>query len=247
MDGQAEPDFEAELESVLGKSEPLEQGETSRKPSETLPKSEESIEAGGRKFANRQELAKSYGSLLKEYTRIKQDHAKAKGWMEFDDYLQKNPELQKELKSRVDEYVTRRQKGQQSDTAAEKSGIPDELAQRVDAIEARWEDMQLQKEMDELRSKYKIDDSVMDRVLRESAKYDGIALEAAYKQVMFDQVKLDEQGKAEKRVQDDLAKKREANVGSSSAPNVVPSKKEILTEADFHSALDRELEQFGIK
>lgn len=200
--------------------------ETEAPAGEATPAGEQTfIEAGGRKFKDQVELAKAYDGLLKDYSRTKGDFAKAKPWMDFGNKLNAHPELRTNLNRQIDEYVKRVQAGQSSTTAQKASGLPDQVADKISSLEARWEDMELQREIAEVKSKFNPDEDAMKEALKLSYDLGGVSLEVALKAVMHDKVAAKAQTSAEATLKQNLARKKAANVGSSSTPTVSPSQK----------------------
>lgn len=247
MAEEAKTDFDAELESIMGGPETPEGGPQAA-PVETPP-AEKAIEAGGRKFKDIAALTKAHDALMREYGRKQQDYTRAKSWLDFDGYLGEHPELRQTLKERIDEYVTRKDQGQPTRTAAKEAGISPDMVRRIDDLESRWEDIQMRDEVTMLRSKYKLDAEALDEVLRESHRRGGENLETVYKIIMFDRVQGEARSKAEQDVRADLQRKKSADVGPSTAADVAPAAKSpaAMGEKEYGNALDKELERFGVR
>jgi len=240
--------FEAELEPTVETGEPSSPEATSSPSPEATPSAATFIEAGGRKFKDVTELAKSYDGLLKDYTKTKQNFGRAQEWLDFDTYLRQNPDLRASLKGQIDSYVGRRGAGQSQNKAEAATGLPSQVAERIEALESQLEDFTLNREIETLQSKYSLDATALDKVLRTALKYKGLPLDAAYQIEMGQKNLVDAKATAEKEAQARLAQKQNANVGSSSVPNVTPSGKNPsqMNEVEYRSAIMKELEQYGV-
>lgn len=210
------------------------------------------IEAGGRKFKDVSELAKAYGSLHKDYTRKSQEYKKNSDWIEFSKQLEKHPELRDDLSKRIDEYNKRRSAGDSKAEAREASGVSRELASKVERLESEYAQLKLEREMNSLKRKYGVDSDTMREVLAEAEsltqKYGDVPLELVYRNLMFDSNTIASKQAGEELAGKRSAKKRAANVAGSDMPsaNATPKKPADMNGDEFRSALNKQLEEFGI-
>lgn len=207
------------------------------------------LEFGGRKFKDVPELGKSYDSLIRDYSKTKAEYAKHKDWVEFGSRLDSYPGLREELNAKIEEYHKRREAGQSKTTAKSATGVSDELAQRLDKMESTWHKMALREEIQDVKSRYSVDDATMDEVLKYSATHDGVDLETSYKVISHDKVSSQAQQRAESSVAKQLEAKRAANVGSSAVPRVAPAPKDEsqMTREEKRELVKRKLfpEKYG--
>ena len=111
------------------------------------------------------------------------------------------------------------------------------------------EGQKLNTEISRLKGKYQMADAELREVLQFAHDNNGMALEQAYKNVMFDKKVHSVKSEAEKAVAEKLAKSKSANVGSSSAHSITPSEKNPLNKSkdERRRSLDSKLEAFGFR
>src|SRR3990167_1056059 len=145
------------------------------------------IKALGREFKDSAELVKAHEALYKDYTKKSQAAAKADEWTRFEAYLGNHPELRSSISKNILDYQKRVNDGQTPAAAQVASGVPPQMAQQLNELQARYDDMALKTEIDEVRSRYNLDAPMLDRVFKESEENDGIPLEKAYRIVVADE------------------------------------------------------------
>jgi hypothetical protein len=216
-------------------------------PAQANPSEKQTWEAGGRKWDDAGKMAKSYDSLVREFSKTKNENKALKPWGEFGRYLESNPQLRDDLKKRVDEYHANKDKGMSTSAASKDAGIPKEYAEKIERLEAAHADLMLDKEITALQSRYKLDEDGLKEVLRFSEANDGIPLEMAYKAFSYDkQLQLSKESGAKGAIES-AKQKKAANVGSSAhspvAANRGPSSK--LTTDQHNAKLSERLDQLG--
>lgn len=246
---EAKTEFDADLESAIGLDVEPAYAATPNQPAETPAPTPTTIEAGGRRFRDVAELSKSYGSLWSEFSKSKQDFARSKGWIEFDEYLGQNPQLRDNIRKIISDYHGSKEAGAGQKEAAKAAGIPPEYAKRIDELEARWEDAQLERETSQVRARFKLSDTDVQEVLSVAHKHGGIPLEVAARTMLYDRMSVDARSEAEQRVRQDQERKQNARVGSSASPKINPSSKNPaqMNEREYNAALDKELDGYGIR
>ena len=161
-----------------GSSQDPNAGQTA--PQTSVP---QTLKAGGREFKTAEELAKSYDNLWRMHGKLANE---AKPWLGFRDQLKQHPELRQKYLDATKQYHDARQAGLTPKGAEQAAGIPPEVAQRLERMEAAYEDGQVEKEMNSLRDKYKLDNAALREVLKIAEANDGIPLELAYKAYAHD-------------------------------------------------------------
>ncbi len=185
--------------------------------------------AGGREFKSPEELAKAYDNVWRLHSKLQND---AKPWLGFRDHLQKHPELRQKYLEATEAYHNAKKAGlsnQQAEQAAKQAGqMPPEVMERINRLEAEREDMKVEKELNSLRGKYKLDNASLREVIKLSEAHNGIPLEAAYKIYAHDSgmVKAKAEGAAQAKAAADAGK-----VGATT-PNVTPAAKGINMSSD---------------
>lgn len=252
MDGAENVD--AEMDAIFNGTDgqPSGQEAPAARPQtgETANPSEAAVlEAGGRKWKSPSDLAKAYSSLQQEYSRKSNGYKEAEPWLNFSRYLAQHPELRKELDGRIKEYNERRQAGQSQATAKSNAGIPDEIAEKLERLEAAHATYEVKDEMNQLRGRYKVDEATMKEVLRLAMSYEkrgqSLSLEDAYK--LHSYGKQREAGADEARA--NLQKKKEGHVQSSSVPHIQPKSDGMpwKNDGDWGKSLSQTLDKYGIQ
>lgn len=245
-----ESDFDAQLDAMInGTDTPAVTQPVDTK--QTQPVEAPKLKFGGREWDSPENLGKAYEALHKDYTRKSQDYAKLKPYGEFDNYLSKHPELRANLDKVVREYHARVNSGQSPAAAQQATGISPEIADRLEKMEAHFEDMQIQKEKESLKTKYNLDKDVIRSVIQKTLEFEekgiSLSLEDVYKILSYDERTLVSKKQGEKEAQDKLKAKARANVGSSDVPQVSPSAKGIneMSENEYTKALESRLDGLG--
>lgn len=237
---------DAELDALLAEDASL-----ATPPVEPQTPAPTGIKAGGREFKSPDELAKAYGSLLKDYSRKENDSKRAKGWFEFEENLKAHPELKDAILKSVDEYNARRNAGQSKATAQAATGVNDAIASKVERMEAAFEDIKLERELTALKSKYNLSDEDQRGLLEAAAeiteKHGNVPLEMVYRHWAFDKQVATSKTSGEQSAQAAAAKKRAAMVGSSETAGVTPTAKKPsqMTGSEYNDAILSELAKFG--
>jgi len=210
------------------------------------------IKAGGREFKDSAELANSYNSLLKEFTKRSQAAARGKELEDFQSYLAKHPQLRDNLSRQIDEYHKQLNAGATNREAQQAAGLSNQQMQQIQAqqqqVQARLDDIELEREMTSLRSKYNLDDAQIQKVLKESYDNEGITLEKAYRIVTADEAMAKQKADSDRLKALSAKGKVDASVGSSTVGNIRPSAKSAakMSEAELRQNAANRLEQFGI-
>jgi hypothetical protein len=205
--------------------------------------------AAGREWNDPAELAKAHDSLTREFSKTKNELKGLSGWRQFEQYLEKNPDLRETLSKAVDDYRTRRDAGQSKTQAERGSGIPSEIASRLDDMQAKQDDIMLDREIATVQRKFTLDDKAVGEVLQFSADNGGMPLEHAYKLWAFDKKQLEAKASGGKAALEAHIKKQKANVGPSSSQSVAPSSANPskMTKIQHEAGLAKRLEDYGFK
>lgn len=248
-----EDTFDADLNAMINGTEVQ---ETNPEPTQTQDQAAvEKLKYGGREWNDHKDLGKAYEALLKDHTKKSQEYARLKPYGDFDAYLNKHPELRNEFNvlwnNKVQEYQRRIDAGQSPATAQKATGISQEYAERIERIEAHFEDQKVQSEISSLKSKFTLDKAGVDKVLNKaielSEKGVDLPLEDVYKIIAFEEKKLEAKKEGEKQALDKLNTKKKANVGGSELPTASPSAKGIseMSHREYNQALESRLDQLG--
>jgi len=255
MPDGTEVDFDAELNAIINGT-----GADTATPepevTQTQPTEAAKLKFGGREWDSPEKLGKAYEALHKDYTRKSQEHAKLKQYGDFDAYLNKHPELRNEFsklwQERVNEYNKRISAGQSPATAEKATGVPQEYAERLERIEAHFEDVQIEKEKSALESKFNLDKEDMRLVIHKAIELEergvrNLSLEDVYKMMSFESQKLAARKEGQKEAQDRLTGKKKAAVGGSDSPTATPNAKGVndMNDNEFTRALSDKLSGLG--
>lgn len=237
MSGDTELD--AELNAILnadGGDDP-----THTAGSAQTQAAEEKIKAGGREFT-KDEIAKAYDSLLKDYTKKSQVGADAERWLKFGKNLDQHPDLKNKLHKMVQEYNA----GQARSSGP---GQTDPLLmQQMKAMQDRLDQMALEKEESALRDKYKLNDEQVLRVMEKANELGGgVPLELVHRAIAFDEVKAQAAKEAASKTAASTRAKANAHVGGSQAANVAPASKEVadMSQDEIDAGILADLESAG--
>ena len=253
MPNGTDSDFDAELNAMLGgeteEATPT-PGQTQDQPTEIAK-----LKFGGREWDSPEKLGKAYEALHKDYTRKSQEFARLKPYGDFDSYLNKHPELRNEFNvlwnHKVQEYQNRINAGQSQATAQKATGISPEYAERIERIEAHFEDQRVQSEVAGLKSRFSLDSDGVNKVVHKALELEekgvSLPLEDVYKIIAFEEKKLEAKKEGEKSALEKFAGKRKANVGGSELPSATPSAKGIseMSGSEYSKALEDRLNQLG--
>lgn len=245
--------FDAELNALLGGQEV---GQTNPDSGKTQDQPVvEKLKYGGREWDDDKSLGKAYEALLKDHTKKSQEYARLKPYGDFDAYLNKHPELRNEFNvlwnHKVQEYQKRINAGQSEATAQKATGISQEMAERIERIEAHFEDQRVQSEVSSLKSRFGLDKAGVDKVINKALdladKGVELPLEDVYKIIAFEEKKLEAKKEGEKQAIANLTKKGKANVGGSEIPSASPSAKGVseMSGREFDKTLSDRLDQLG--
>lgn len=248
-----EDTFDADLNAMLNGGE-VDTTTPPQKAEQTQP-AVEKLMYGGREWEDHKALGKAYEAALKKMTQATQEQAKLKPYGEFDAYLNKHPELRNEFNilwnAKVQEYQRRLDAGQSQATAQKATGISQEFAERIERIEAHFEDQTLKTEIADLKSKFGLDKAgvseVLEKALELSEKGIELPLEDVYKIKFFGKATLDSKKVGEKQAIENLTKKGKANVGGSNLTSANPSAKGIseMNGSEYTKAIEDRLGQLG--
>jgi hypothetical protein len=241
-------DFDAELEAIMGGSEvDLSQtpGKDTTAPAATPAPAPSVIEAGGRKFNTSDELAKAYDAIVRDYTKKSQYAKRAEPWVQFGEMLDKHPELRSLLTKHTDEYFKAKQAPAQQGQPVQ-PGVYDK---RLEELQNRLDDMAVDREINDLRTKYNLDDKTLDEICEESESLGGIPLEKAYRIVKSKEFFASNQAKVQATAEAARKKAEAGNVGPSNSPQVVAAPKSVskLTNDEWRIEGEKLLTQLGVE
>lgn len=217
----------------------------------TQPSEATKLKFGGREWDSPEKLGKAYEALHKDYTRKSQEYAKVKQYGDLDTYLTKNPELRAKINEAVSEYNRRINAGQSQATAQQASGVSPAAIERLERMEAFFEDQKVEREIDKLKTSYKLDRDDIKLVLHKATELaeKGVVLplQDVFKILSFEERNLQAKQEGEKSAMQKITSKRKANVGGSDMPTASPSAKPIteMKGAEFDKALEDRLSQLG--
>lgn len=220
-------------------------------PEQTQAQSEAKLKYGGREWDSAEKLGKGYEALHKDYTRKSQEYAKLKQYGDLDQYLTKHPELRSKINSAVSEYNKRINAGQSETTAQQATGVSPEYAERIERMEAFFEDQKLEREIDSLKSSFQLDKDDVKLVLHKATELaeKGVVLplKDVFKILSFEERNLNARKEGEKEAMAKFSLKKKANVGGSDLPTATPSAKPISEQsgAEFDKTLSDRLGQLG--
>jgi hypothetical protein len=244
-----EVDFDAELNAAMG-LDPNE-GNAGLQSKQTQPTESPKLKFGGRDWDSPEKLGKAYEALHKDYTRKSQEFSRLKPYGEFDSYLNKHPELRKVLSEKIAEYNSRISAGQSQATAQKAAGLPPEVMDRVERMEAFFEDQKLEREVDQLKNKFGLDRDDIKIVLHKASELaeKGAVLPLAdvFKILSYEERTMEAKKAGEKEAVDRITGRKKADVGSSNAPAVSPSAKSVheMNESEHTKAIMDKLNGLG--
>lgn len=244
-----ESDFDVELNAILNGG--AEQATQPVQNEQTQAQEAAKLKFGGREWDSPEKLGKAYEALHKDYTRKSQDYAKFKQYGDLDSYLTKHPELRQRINSAVSEYNSRINAGQSQATAQQATGVSPETMERVERMEAFFEDQKLEREIDKLKTGYQLDADDVKLVLHKATELaeKGVVLplQDVFKILSFEERTMKAKQEGEKTAMSKIANKRKANVGGSDMPTANPSAKPIteMKGAEYDKALEDRLGQLG--
>jgi hypothetical protein len=126
-----------------------------------------------------------------------------------------------------------------------------EVVERVERMEAFFEDQKLEREIDTLKSNYKLDPDDVKLVLHKATELaeKGVVLplKDVFKILAFEERNLNSRKEGEKEAMAKFSNKRKANIGGSDLPTATPSAKPIneMNGAEFDKTLSDRLSQLG--
>jgi len=208
---------------------------------------EKTWKAAGRDWKG-DDLAKAHDSLVREFGSRNKDWEDLKGLRTVREQLNKDPEFNRYFRSAIEAYQNARNAGQSKDSAQKQTGLPPELAaklEKVDRFEELADRMEFEREEAQVTKKFNLDADTLKKVEDYSYAHKGLALEDSYKQMMFD---LNQSKIAEKK-EADLAKRKEASRGNGPTPeHIAPSAKgiNIKSDAEWRRGAGDALSKFGL-
>ena len=244
-----ESDFDAELNAIMSGGEP--QATPSTPVEQTQAAETQKLKFGGREWDSPEKLGKAYEALHKDYTRKSQEFSRLKPYGDFDAYLGKHPELRTKINDAVAEYNKRVNAGQSQATAEKATGVSPEVADRIERMEAFFEDQKLEREIDQLKSKFSLDANDVKLVLHKATelaeKGAVLPLTDVFKILAYEERNLKAKQEGEKAGIQKMAAKNKANVGGSDNPSVTPSAKGVgeMSENEYTKLLTDKLEGLG--
>ena len=242
-------DFDAELNAIMNGGEP----QATPAPAQEQTQSVEAakLKFGGREWDSPEKLGKAYEALHKDYTRKSQEFSKLKPYGDFDAYLGKHPELRAKINDAVAEYNKRVSAGQSEATAQKATGLSPEVVERVERMEAFFEDQKLEREIDSLRSKFDLDSDDVKLVLHKATELAEkgaiLSLTDVFKILAYEERNLIAKKEGEKAGIEKMKAKGKANIGGSDNPSITPSAKGIheMSENEYTKTLSDKLDGLG--
>jgi len=247
-----ENEFDAELNAIMGGSIEQAPAKTQDTPTPTAQANSGAVEktwkAAGRDWKG-DDLAKAHDALVREFGSRNKDWEELKSLRTVKEQLGKDPEFNRYFRSAIEAYQNARQAGQSKDSAQRQTGLPPEIAaklEKVDRFEELADKMEFEREQAQVTKKFNLDEATLRKVEDYSYAHKGLPLEDSYKQMMFDlnQNKLAERREAE------AAKRKEVSRTSGPTPeHIVPSSKGVSLkgDADWRKASGEALGKYGIE
>jgi hypothetical protein len=241
--------FDAELNALMNgeipASQPNPTPQATGTPVTANPSAAPKVfKAAGREWTDPAELAKSHDALSREFSKRNQDWSELKDLREVKQRLHADPEFNRYFKAALDAYQNTRNQGTPNKAPNQSvQALPEEVAKEFERVKEMANVFELERETQALVRKYKLAEDDVRKVEDYSLANNGIPLEQAYKQMMFDlnHQKI-EQAKAAEQV-----KKKEVSRTSAVPGHYQPSPKggpSLKSDADWRSAAGKELEKF---
>lgn len=245
-------DFDAELDAILnGSGEPSEATSAPLKPQTTKPVESSKLKAGGREWDSPDALGKAYDALLKDYSRKGDALKKGEQFIKWGEAVSKHQELRAQIEKSIQEFNARAKGGATPQGNQPYGQLPPEVQQRLQRVEDFMAEREVDQEIAQLKSRYKIEPSelkaVMNRAIELGNEGKHYPLDTIYRDMHFDAMLEKAKAEGEKAGIQKLTQKRGANVGSSSNPSVAPTAKPVgeLKGKDYDEAILAQLGQLG--
>lgn len=248
-------DFDADLNAILNGGEP--QATPDALPGAPTQSDEVAkLKFGGREWDTPEKLGKAYEALHKDYTRKSQEFAKLKPYGDFEAYLSKHPELRQEFNKtwndKLTEYQKRVNAGQSQATAEKATGLTPDVVERIERIEAHFEDQRLEQEKNQVTSKYNLNNDEIRLVIHKAIELEekgvrNLSLDEVYKMMSFEQRQLNAKKEGEKNAIDRINQKKKASVGGSDTSSMAPRAKGVseMNSTEYDKAVADRLEGLG--
>lgn len=243
MDNDLAGSIDAEMEGFISDGAspgdlqaPVDPNQTPAAPSQTSTPSV--LKAGGREWKSPEELAKAYTNLQAMHGKYVNE---AKPWLGFRDHLKQNPELRQKYIDVTQEYQKARNSGLSQKQAEQKTGIDPVISEKLERMEAQYEDLKVEKEINAVRSKYKLDNAALRKIIEIADAHDGIPLELAYKAYAHDNglQAARQQGAAEAKNAADATKVGGTPPGVQASPKGISLANDKAWRESAASALDK--------
>jgi hypothetical protein len=166
-----------------------------------------SWKAGGREWTSPEDLAKSHDALWREFGKRNQDWTELKELREVRKNLQNDPELARHFRASLEAFQNAR-KPVTPATPNTMAQLPPEVMAEINRARDAANSIELERETQGLVRKYKLSDDDVRKVEDYSMANQGIPLEQAYKQMMFDvhQTRLAQVAQADAQKRKDASK-----------------------------------------
>lgn len=200
------------------------------------------VKWGKREFPSVDEAGKAYLNMEKMYGQLQNQHKAIAPWAKVKSYADQHPKFRQALLKAYEDNE-REVRGQRNPDAGQPRLDP-VFEERIKRLEAARDDAELRSEMSAVRSKYKLDDASMRKVLEYSEKNGGIDLDLAFKGFAHDTGWKNPSAKAA-----DVAVAKAASAQIGTAPDVMPSAKKSLVNDDkaWKAEAFKALDGYGIK
>lgn len=251
VENEGNQDFDAELEAILNQGEEKDstlQGEDKS----TQQAAAEKLAFGGREFGSPSELGKAYESLLKDYSRKGNQEAEYKDFINWGKAVKQHPDLHKQVDEVIKNFNKNLADGMSRKQATKEANEDlSEFQKRVEFLEQREANRELEFEIAGLKNKYKLDPNDLRSVLEKATQFaeagKDLPLEDVYRIIAFDRRTALAKTEGEKAGLTKAATKRAANVGGSDSAPVSATAKQPweMSSSEYDAALEEALRGTG--
>lgn len=226
-------DFDAEMNAIM-------EGTIEQAPTQGIPApapganstpAEKTYKSAGRDWKG-DDLAKAHDSLTREFGSRNKDWEEMKQLRDVKAQLAKDPEFNTYFRSAIEAYQKSRAAGQTQSTAQRQTGLPPEVAaklEKVDRFEKLADRLEFEREESSVVKKYKLDDDTLKKVEDYSLAHNGLELEASYKQMQFD---LNHQKMTDQKVKELAQRQNASRQSAPAAEHAIPSPKGVSLKSD---------------
>ena len=222
-------------------------------------------EVAGRKYPTKEDFVRSHETLLQKLQRQEQDSRSYKQthdrWGKWDKFMSENPKFYDQVKLAEQRYLEAKKAGATNAEAKQvaqnpNATLPPEVKKKlemVDRLEADYmerqqerSDGQLQKELDTVKSTFKLDDAIMKKVtgrMLKVAEDTGLAVSAEW---AYRDLRASEANAELLKTQVELKRVRGSDTAPSS-PNAPAPKRKIVTKKDEDDEINAWLSKMGVQ